>query len=620
MTISPDAGVALLVATAAATSHLYLAAAGFGVTRYRLPAAYLFSVACAAMAWATFTTALQPVLAHTWPAVYALSPMLSGYGAPALALFTLRAVHPKRPPSPAWLLVGLPGTIYALLVLASPGHLSFVVHFRDGTGPRWSPILSPVYLAHCIQMTVCVGVSGAALVRALRHARPGPYRDGLRWLAAAQGLTLLAVALYSVLPGVHVLRAVTLAPWSTSVPMVAFLYRGLHALAEDWGGGTGQRAAVAQQRLQSVAEATRGVSEGMAALVCDARAHADALSATNELPAERRAHTRALRQLLGEAERLTDRMARYARGPSTPPMPLDVAARVRTAARAAGGRAGCTVPVEVAPDAETQRVRAAPTLFDAAVDALVTNAVEAGAAPRVRVAVERPAVIPVDAMHPALDGEDALRIEVIDAGEGMDEASRERAVEPFFTTRDGHAGLGLVDVVSLVRGAGGALHLTSAPGRGTTVTLWLPIRADDAPADDAAGERCDADVALISDDTARTGPLALMLDARGLRCRVYATAATARGALLPSPPAAVLIDLDSTDRGMLPLTHELLRAARAPQLTVLGGRPSDVAGLGAGDTVFRMARDFRLATVAAHVHGRVQAGADAGTQSVTQVP
>jgi signal transduction histidine kinase len=68
-----------------------------------------------------------------------------------------------------------------------------------------------------------------------------------------------------------------------------------------------------------------------------------------------------------------------------------------------------------------------------------------------------------------------LRIE--DDGCGMDRATRGRAFEPFFTTREGGrgTGLGLAIVKSLVERFGGALDLWSAPGRGTRFSIYLPL-------------------------------------------------------------------------------------------------------------------------------------------------
>jgi PAS domain S-box-containing protein len=70
-----------------------------------------------------------------------------------------------------------------------------------------------------------------------------------------------------------------------------------------------------------------------------------------------------------------------------------------------------------------------------------------------------------------------IRIAVRDDGCGMDAATRSRVFEPFFTTkRPGTGtGLGMSMVYGFVRQSVGAVALDSAPGAGTTVTLWLPV-------------------------------------------------------------------------------------------------------------------------------------------------
>ncbi len=71
---------------------------------------------------------------------------------------------------------------------------------------------------------------------------------------------------------------------------------------------------------------------------------------------------------------------------------------------------------------------------------------------------------------------DYVRIKIIDTGVGMDEATRTKATEPFFTTKDPGmgTGLGLSVVQGIAAQSGGALRIDSAPNVGTTVELWLP--------------------------------------------------------------------------------------------------------------------------------------------------
>jgi CheY-like chemotaxis protein len=72
-------------------------------------------------------------------------------------------------------------------------------------------------------------------------------------------------------------------------------------------------------------------------------------------------------------------------------------------------------------------------------------------------------------------------ISVSDTGEGMDEATLSRAMEPFFTTKgpDKGTGLGLPMVHGLAEQSGGRFNLKSRVGEGTTAELWLPV-ADEA--------------------------------------------------------------------------------------------------------------------------------------------
>jgi CheY-like chemotaxis protein len=75
------------------------------------------------------------------------------------------------------------------------------------------------------------------------------------------------------------------------------------------------------------------------------------------------------------------------------------------------------------------------------------------------------------------------RLRVRDDGVGLDEATRSRLFEPYLTTRGdaGGHGLGLAVVHGIVTAGGGTISVESAPGRGATFDVSLPI-LDQAPA------------------------------------------------------------------------------------------------------------------------------------------
>ena len=79
-------------------------------------------------------------------------------------------------------------------------------------------------------------------------------------------------------------------------------------------------------------------------------------------------------------------------------------------------------------------------------------------------------------------------IEVEDNGPGMDETTRLRAAEPFFTTKEPGRGLGLGLFLcnAIVESLGGKLHINSEVGRGTKVTVKLPRSTEASPASSAA--------------------------------------------------------------------------------------------------------------------------------------
>ena len=160
---------------------------------------------------------------------------------------------------------------------------------------------------------------------------------------------------------------------------------------------------------------------------------------------------------------------------------------------------------------------------------LIFNARDATPAPQGRIKVHASAQALDEAAAAALSVEPGryVRIEVSDNGSGMDARTLARMFEPFFTTKrlGLGTGLGLAMVYGFARQSGGATSARSAPGQGTTVSMWLPAThpAAEAPLPTDLVELSDAidvidatdviDVIDVIDDSAhREQGLALLVD------------------------------------------------------------------------------------------------------------
>jgi len=159
-----------------------------------------------------------------------------------------------------------------------------------------------------------------------------------------------------------------------------------------------------------------------------------------------------------------------------------------------------------------------------------------------------------------------VRLSVGDTGCGMDAETLRRATEPFFTTKaKGHGtGLGLAMVQGFCEQSGGMLDISSLPGQGTRVSLWLPQAQALSPAQPdlaahgpAIARACR--LMLVDDE-----PEVLAILAEGLRERGHMVVEAGGGlqALggLAADPAIELLVTDLSMPGIDGLT--LIREAR----------------------------------------------------------
>ena len=192
---------------------------------------------------------------------------------------------------------------------------------------------------------------------------------------------------------------------------------------------------------------------------------------------------------------------------------------------------------------------------------------------------------------------------VRDTGTGMDAETVRRAAEPFFSTKGlgKGTGLGLSMVHGLAAQLGGKLSIDSAPGAGTTITLWLPISTvpveEDAPPGPVAQARSAGTALLLEDEELVRMSTSHMLADLGYQVVEAASAEEAllliEGGLSPD-----LVVTDHLMPGMsgAQLARRLKRERpRLPVLIVSGYAEED----GIDPDLPRLTKPFRSAELAA---------------------
>ena len=198
---------------------------------------------------------------------------------------------------------------------------------------------------------------------------------------------------------------------------------------------------------------------------------------------------------------------------------------------------------------------------------------------------------------------DYVQIVVTDTGTGMSREVRERAIEPFFTTkpRGRGTGLGLSMVYGFARQSGGNIEILSAPGEGTTIRIYLPRSTDGAGQDidetEPGGEAALSGSILVVEDDAQVRKLTVSR----LRKLGYHADESADGAAaiarLESGQKFDLIFSDVIMPGGV-TGYDVARRAREldSEIRVLltSGYTEDVTGSGAGSDIPLLRKPYKL--------------------------
>ncbi|MFN3860605.1 MAG: PAS domain S-box protein [Roseateles sp.] len=334
------------------------------------------------------------------------------------------------------------------------------------------------------------------------------------------------------------------------------------------------------QRLESVGQLTGGIAHDFNNLLTVIQGN---LQVLEELPTL--AQDGGAQQLVKAAMRasrrgaeLTAKLLAFSRRQVLQPSAVDVRGLLLPLADMLRRTLDQRIRISVDVAADCPMVLADAGQLEAALLNIAINARDAmldGGELRFRAAAAAAAALPIGVRGELADG-DFVCITVTDTGTGMPEAVKERAFEPFFTTKEAGrgTGLGLSAVYGFVKQSKGAVALDSAPGEGTTISLYLPVPqgVQAGHADNEAGGATvppGLRVLLVEDDAEVRAVAQRFLT--GLGCELSACASAEQALSLLTPDAAFDLLLTDIALGTGMRGTELARIAqqRLPGLAIL---------------------------------------------------
>jgi PAS domain S-box-containing protein len=231
------------------------------------------------------------------------------------------------------------------------------------------------------------------------------------------------------------------------------------------------------QKLETLGQLTGGVAHDINNLLTPITGALDLLNRRHADGDERMA--RLIDGALQSAERarvLVSRLLGFARRQALVTRAVDIASLLSGMRDLMTSSIGPTIEIKIVAPDDLPPALADANQLELAILNLCVNSRDAMPNGGVLTVAAEPAVIgPGDTSN--LKPGAYVRVSVIDMGEGMDEATLAKAIEPFFSTKDigKGTGLGLSMVHGLAAQLGGAFVITSTPRKGTRADLYLPV-------------------------------------------------------------------------------------------------------------------------------------------------
>ncbi len=270
------------------------------------------------------------------------------------------------------------------------------------------------------------------------------------------------------------------------LPLTAFLFAGLalalrrtRRLYDEADRREAAEGALRQaQRLEALGQLTGGVAHDFNNLLMVISGSVARLR--SELPDPK--HARMFDMIATATHRgetLTRQLLSYSRKQTLTPQVIDLSERLPVLRELLTRSLQAGIEINVDVPAGACAVRVDPGEFELAILNLAVNAKDAmpdGGTLSIRA---KPVVLKGEATEEGLTGE-FVAIRIADTGEGIAAENLTRVFEPFFTTKDigKGTGLGLSQVYGFAKQSGGTAIVSSAEGRGTAITLFLPRTHD----------------------------------------------------------------------------------------------------------------------------------------------
>jgi signal transduction histidine kinase/ActR/RegA family two-component response regulator len=248
-----------------------------------------------------------------------------------------------------------------------------------------------------------------------------------------------------------------------------------------------QQTVVQQERLRALGQMASGVAHDINNALCPIVAYAELLLKTlSDLPETERRQLQSIHRSGEDIAHIVQRLREFYRRRSdaeelTPANVNDVVEQVvgltRPRWRDLPQREGITIQIQTDLQPDLPRLPSDPSDLREALINLIFNAVDAMPQGGVITLTTRLENCPATADRKA--GRRVL-IEVRDNGIGMDDKTRQRCLEPFFSTKAkrGGTGLGLAMVYGMMQRHKGDIEIESALGQGTRMRLTFPILED----------------------------------------------------------------------------------------------------------------------------------------------